>query len=137
MSDNTMSINEQTNAQPQFLADVIEMHALQNGSSETDMSEELEEMNAEDDQLDVVCDDNACFDASCCDAMEAHLIERMRDILRPEVAPACLYERIQHTLDRCCEERRVASSVTHITQVTQVTHGNHMHTTIIHRHIEH
>lgn len=41
---------------------------------------------------------------SSCDARERALIAQLRSLLRPVVAPVCLIERIEATLDRCCVE---------------------------------
>lgn len=49
-------------------------------------------------------DDGEQFDECRCDERERMMIETMRAYLRPETAPACLYERLKVTLDRCCQE---------------------------------
>lgn len=70
------------------------------------MMEQDQGMAQEDDQQMQTAQDAAgeeCFDPStCCDPMEQVMIAAMRRVLRPEQAPACLYEKLRGTLDRCC-----------------------------------
>ncbi|MCI1832541.1 MAG: hypothetical protein LKI88_00170 [Bifidobacterium sp.] len=48
---------------------------------------------------------------SCCDDVEKALIASLRAYLRPQVAPRCLFTRLEATLDKCClrEERGMES----------------------------
>lgn len=40
--------------------------------------------------------------ASCCDKQERIMIASLREYLRPTIAPECLIQRLNETLDRCC-----------------------------------
>lgn len=46
-----------------------------------------------------------CFDPeTCCDERERALIAAMRAYLRPKHAPQSLIDRLEATLDHCCDE---------------------------------
>ncbi|WEV73538.1 hypothetical protein OZX74_06315 [Bifidobacterium sp. ESL0798] len=56
--------------------------------------------------------DDECFNPeSCCDAREKVLIAELRELLRPAVAPECLFAKLQATLDRCCLEESCGGEV--------------------------
>lgn len=46
-----------------------------------------------------------CFDPeTCCDEREQALIAALRAYLRPQHAPQSLIDRLEATLDNCCDE---------------------------------
>lgn len=46
-----------------------------------------------------------CFDPeTCCDERERALIAALRAYLRPQHAPQSLIDRLEATLDQCCDE---------------------------------
>lgn len=88
-------------------------------------SDEMTESTNEERNLQ----DQDCFDPRIsCDASEQYIIEAMRAILRPDRAPACLYERLKLTLDACCGQVSAEHTVIRHTVIRKenVTHPDEL-----------
>ncbi|MEE1296476.1 MAG: hypothetical protein UHD09_06505 [Bifidobacterium sp.] len=72
----------------------------------------------DDADADMASGDDRFDPSTCCDPLEQVMIAAMRHVLRPEQAPECLYEKLRMTLDKCCDQPRRATVVTHTTIIT-------------------
>lgn len=60
-----------------------------------------------------------CFDPeTCCDERERALIAAMRAYLRPKHAPQSLIDRLEATLDHCCDEELEGRAAFHAPSAT-------------------
>ncbi len=78
------------------------MSTQQHGFPDGDMDTESEEMTTANHEAEDA-QDQECFDPrTCCDERERLMIEALRADLRPQQAPAGLYDRLRVTLDAGC-----------------------------------